>query len=128
MAADRIPYLHIYEDDDGESHQEYKYVELTTGSSSGNSIGRLSELFPASGLIFRSTPADYDFKQHNAPRRQWIVCLDAGVTITTSDGAVNTVGAGGLIKVEDINGKGHSSKSADGKPRSSIFIPIPDDA
>jgi hypothetical protein len=29
--------------------------------------------------------------------------------------------------VEDLTGKGHYSKSVDGKPRHSIFIPVPDD-
>jgi hypothetical protein len=78
----------------------------------------------AAGIIFRETSGDYDLDWHPAPRRQYIINLDAGVQITASDGEARTIGAGEVILVEDITGKGHLSKSIGGKLRHSIFVPI----
>jgi hypothetical protein len=79
---------------------------------------------PATGIIFREVPPTYDLDWHPAPRRQYIINLDAGVEITASDGEVRKIGAGEVFLVEDTTGKGHLSKALDGKIRNSIFIPI----
>ena len=73
---------------------------------------------------FRETSGDYDLDWHPAPRRQYIINLDGGVKITASDGQVREIGAGEVILVEDVHGKGHLSKSIGGKLRHSIFVPI----
>ena len=44
--------------------------------------------------------------------------------ITASDGAARVIGAGEVILVEDVSGKGHLSKSVEAKIRYSIFVPI----
>jgi hypothetical protein len=86
--------------------------------------GKLSRRFPATGIIFRETSGDYDLDWHPAPRRQYIINLDAGVEITASDGEKRVIGAGEVFLVEDISGKGHLSKAVSGKMRHSIFVPI----
>jgi len=86
--------------------------------------GKLSKRFPATGIIFRETSGDYDLDWHPAPRRQYIINLDAGVEITASDGEKRVIGAGEVFLVEDISGKGHLSKAVSGKMRHSIFVPI----
>jgi hypothetical protein len=109
----------LYTDANGESHFrdiEVDWVEERRGS-------KLSKRMPATGIIFRETSADYDLDWHPAPRRQYIVNLDAGVQITASDGESRLIGAGEIILVEDITGKGHLSKGL-GKMRHSLFIPI----
>ena len=63
-------------------------------------------------------------RRHPAPRRQYIINLDAGVQITASDGQSRKIGAGEVILVEDTWGKGHLSKALDGKLRHCIFVPI----
>jgi hypothetical protein len=110
---------HLYVDEQGESHfedMEIPYVE------SGRA-GKLSARLPATGIIFREVPPDYDLDWHPAPRRQYIINLDAGVQITASDGQSRTIGAGEVILVEDTWGKGHLSKALDGKLRHCIFVP-----
>ena len=79
---------------------------------------------PATGVIFRETEAEHNVDWHPAPRRQYIVNLDAGVKITASDGESRLIGAGEVILVEDTTGKGHLSDHVEGKIRHSIFIPI----
>jgi hypothetical protein len=110
----------LYADADGESHFrdiEVEWVQDLPG-------GKLSERRSATGVIFRQTAGDYDLDWHPAPRRQFIVNLDAGVEITASDGETRVIGAGEVILVEDTTGKGHLSKAVSGHARHSIFIPI----
>jgi hypothetical protein len=110
----------LYVDARGETHFrdiEIEWVEERPG-------GKLSKRLPATGIIFRETSGDYDLDWHPAPRRQYIINLDAGVQITASDGESRTIGAGEVLLVEDITGKGHLSKSVGGKMRHSIFVPI----
>ncbi len=97
----------IYVDDAGETHWrdiEVQWVEERNAS-------KLSARLPANGIIFRETGGDYDLSWHPAPRRQYIINLDGGVKITASDGEAREIGAGEVILVEDIRGKGHLSKS-----------------
>ena len=73
----------LYADANGQSHWrdiEIEWVEETRS-------GKLSKRLPATGIIFREVPPTYDLDWHPAPRRQYIINLDAGVEITASDGA-----------------------------------------
>jgi hypothetical protein len=110
----------LYADKTGESHFETVEIPLTESSRAG----RLSERMPATGIIFREVAPDYDLDWHPAPRRQYIVNLDAGVQITASDGETRKIGAGEILLVEDTWGKGHLSKALDGKMRHCLFIPV----
>ena len=110
----------LYADKNGESHfqdVEIEYAETTRAD-------RLSKRMPATGIIFREVQPDYDLDWHPAPRRQYIINLDGGVQITASDGEARVIGAGEVILVEDVSGKGHLSKSVEAKIRYSIFVPI----
>ena len=110
----------LYAGDDGQSHFrdiEVRWVQDLPG-------GKLSERRPATGVIFRQTAGDYDLDWHPAPRKQYIVNLDAGVELTASDGERRVIGAGEVILVEDTTGKGHLSRAVSGQVRHSIFIPI----
>ena len=110
----------LYVDAHGESHfrdMELKWVKEDPG-------GKVSERFPATGIIFRETSGDYDLAWHPAPRRQYVINLDAGVEITASDGEKRVIGAGEVILVEDMSGKGHLSKAISGQIRHSIFVTI----
>ncbi len=94
----------LYTDASGQSHFrdiEVEWIEERRGS-------KLSKRLPANGIIFRETQAEHDIDWHPAPRRQYIINLDAGVKITASDGE---------ILVEDTTGKGHLSQHVEGKIR-----------
>ncbi|PYM33560.1 MAG: hypothetical protein DME15_11000 [Candidatus Rokuibacteriota bacterium] len=110
----------LYADKNGESH--FEDVEITFTESTR--AGRLSPRLPATGIIFREVSPDYDLDWHPAPRRQYIINLDAGVQITASDGEMRRIGAGEILLVEDTWGKGHRSRALDGKLRHCIFVPV----
>jgi hypothetical protein len=110
----------LYVDTQGESHFEDVEIQYVESSSSG----KVSARMPATGIIFREVQPTYDLDWHNAPRRQYIINLDAGVQITASDGESRKIGAGEVLLVEDTWGKGHLSKALDGKLRNCIFVPV----
>ncbi|MBI3327215.1 MAG: hypothetical protein HYZ81_11010 [Nitrospinae bacterium] len=110
----------LYTDAKGDSHfqdAEVEYVETTRS-------GRLSARMPATGIIFREVPPTYDLDWHPAPRRQYIINLDNGVQLTASDGESRIIGAGEVILVEDITGKGHLSKAVNDRIRHCIFVTL----
>jgi hypothetical protein len=111
---------HLYADESGESHFEDIEIEW----AEENYAGLLSKRFPATGLIFRQVPPTYDLDWHNAPRRQYIINLDAGVKVTASDGESREIGAGEVFFVEDTSGKGHLSQAINNQLRHCIFVPV----
>jgi hypothetical protein len=110
----------LYKDADGESHFRDIEVEWVAEQN----FSKLSARLPATGIIFRETSGDYDLDWHPAPRRQYIINLDAGVQITASDGEARRIGAGEVLLVEDTWGKGHLSRALDGKLRHCIFVTL----
>ena len=110
----------LYADEAGESH--FRDLEIDWAQTGPG--GRMSEMRPATGIIFRETAGDYRLGWHTAPRRQYIINLDAPVEITASDGESRVIQAGEVLLVEDVRGRGHLSRAVDGKPRRSIFVAI----
>ena len=110
----------LFKDADGESH--FRDIEVEWVEE--RNFSKLSKRLPATGIIFRQVQPSYDLDWHPAPRRQYIINLDAGVQITASDGEARVIGAGEVILVEDTTGKGHLSKAVDGKLRHCIFVAV----
>ena len=110
----------IYTGADNQSHFEDVEMPLKDGGMAG----QLSELVPATGVIFRETSGDYDLDFHNAPRRQYVVMLDGEVEIEIGDGTKRILGTGEILLAEDTTGQGHISRAVNGKPRKSLFITL----
>lgn len=111
----------IYTGDDGESHFEDVEIDM---KDMGPEWGRVSKLDPATGIMFRETGADYAFDFHTAPRRQYVINLDAAVEIEVGDGTKRIIGPGEILLAEDTTGRGHISRSVDGKPRRMLFVTL----
>ena len=109
----------IYADENGETHFRDIDIEMSEVGPDGTTSKRL----PATGIYFRTTPADWFFNWHPATRRQYVINLDAPNKITASDGETRIIGVGEIILIEDIHGKGHMSQAV-GKFRRSVMIPI----
>ena len=110
----------IHETSDGVSHFEDVEIPLRDAGE----IGRLSGVHPATGVIFRETSPDYDFDWHPAPRRQYIVLLDGNIEITVGDGETRRFTGGDILLVEDTTGRGHRTRTTDGRTRRSLFIAL----
>src|SRR3979411_361792 len=87
----------IFVDDKGETHFRDIQVEWKHEGRGG----KTSDTFPATGIIFRQTPGTYDYEWHPAPRRQYIINLDGGVSIQASDGETRIIGAAQVLLVVD---------------------------
>lgn len=110
----------VYADAAGESH----FDEIDIPLQDRGAIGRLSEPYPANGVIFRENDADYDFDWHCAPQRQYIVLLDGEIEIETSLGEKRSFSGGDILLVEDVTGNGHRTRTVNDKPRRSLFITL----
>lgn len=112
----------IYHDEHGKSHFGEADIPLTDGGP----IGLLSEKIPAGSIIFRETPADYNFKWHPAPARQLLFILKGRAEFTVSSGERHVFGAGDVLLLEDTEGEGHCSRAMYNEVRHSIFVTLPD--
>ena len=110
----------LFTGDDGQSHFEDIEVDLTDHGM----IGRMSDLWPGSGVMFREVGGDYDYDFHTAPRRQLIVNLEGRVEIELGDGTTRQFGPGTMLLAEDLTGQGHISRAVDGERRRCLFIPL----
>jgi hypothetical protein len=91
----------LYADHTGETHFRDVEIALTEAGPDGTT----SRLFPAKGVIFRTTPGDRFFDWHPANRRQYVVNLDAPHQVQASDGETRIIGAG-----RDLSGRGRAWK------------------
>ena len=110
----------LYTGNDGESHFE----EVEVALHDAGDIGALSKLQGATGILFRETAGDYDFDFHTAPRRQYVINLDAAVEVEVGDGTTRRLEAGDILLAEDTTGRGHISRAVDRQPRRSILVTL----
>lgn len=87
----------------------------------GGTIGCLSALQPAAGVVFRETDASYDYGWHPAPRHPGVVRLDGEIEIETGDGATRRFGAGDVLRFDDTDGRGHRTRQLSPGVRRSPF-------
>jgi hypothetical protein len=110
----------LFEDEAGVSH----FRDIEVGWEEIRGASKFSARHPAAGIVFRETTKDYTVDWHQAPRRQYVINLDAGVHITSGDGETRYIGPGEIVLVEDTKGKGHISKFVGGAMRRSIFVAV----
>ncbi len=120
MPEHLIPITSIYTDEQGES----RFREIEIPLQDAGMIGRLSEIMPASGVIFRENKPDYDWDFHNTPRRQYLIMLDGEIEIETSGGEKRRFCGGDILLLEDTTGKGHRTRHIKQQIRRSVFIPL----
>jgi len=61
---------------------------------------------------------------HNAPRRQYVVTLSGEAEVELEDGTKISLRPGSVLLAEDIEGRGHITRTVGGKPWVSMFIPL----
>ncbi len=110
----------VYAGEDGHSHFEDVEIPLNDAGE----IGMLSEAVPVREIIFRENAPTYDYDWHHAPRRQYIALLDGEIEIEVSDGETRRFRGGDVLLMEDTSGRGHRTRTIDGKSRRSIFVTL----
>lgn len=112
--------VRLYTGPDNKSHFEDIQIPLKDGGK----VGFISELYKATGVVFRETTGDYNYDFHTAPRRQYVVNLEGEVEIEVGDGTRRILRTGDILLAEDTTGQGHISRAVAGKPRKSLFITL----
>jgi hypothetical protein len=100
------------------------FEEMEIGLTDAGEIGRLSEPYAATSVIFRENDPDYDYDWHPAPRRQFIVLLDGEIEVEVTSGEKRRFQGGDVVLVEDTTGTGHRTRTVGGRSRRSLFIPL----
>ncbi len=107
-----------------DAHGESYFEDIQIHLRDGGEIGRLSEPLGARSVIFRQNDPDYDYDWHPAPERQLIVLLDGAIEMEVGSGEIRRFSGGDILLVEDTTGRGHRTRTIDGKSRRSLFIPL----
>ena len=112
--------IRIYAGEDGKSHFEDIDLQLTNAGE----IGKLSEIQPATGIMFRDNHSDYFQDWHNAPRRQYNILLEGEIEIEIGDGTKRRFCSGDIFLAEDTSGQGHRTRSISQRHYRSVFVTV----
>ena len=103
----------IYTDGQGETHIGIRDVpehEARIGPPP-NPVGQMTETDAVSAFFVFSAPAGIEVPSHNAPQPYICIVLSGEGEVVASDGATLRLRAGELIYCDDVNGKGHVTRS-----------------
>lgn len=107
----------VYTGADGQSHIET--LDLAAHPE-------LTALMATKGVVFRSFEPGRFSDWHNAPRRQFVITLSGEAELGFGDGSVYHVRAGHANLVEDLTGKGHTTRVVGNQPRVTATIHLAD--
>ncbi|MGI1664178.1 cupin [Palleronia sp. KMU-117] len=109
-AVDAITFLHLTENANGVSRFSDGAVPLHPVAFAPPAPPMpISEIAPATGLLFLILPAGWGGARHPSPRRQVAFCLSGRLRVEAGDGAVREFGAGAIWRMEDVSGPGHTT-------------------
>ena len=109
----------IYTKASGDSAVEQREVPMSGARP-------LSETWRPGEVFFRETAEGHVQDFHNAPRRQLIFLTSGIVEVETSEGVRHLFRPGDVIFAEDMQGKGHITRTLR-DTRGFVHIAMPDD-
>ncbi len=118
--------VRLYSDADGESHFgpfeiALSEVELTPPAPAF----LVSEPVDVSRCLICRIPARWSSDWHRAPRRQLFFVLAGEIEVGVSDGEVRRLRAGDMGLVEDVAGRGHTTRVVGDEDVSIVFAQLP---
>jgi hypothetical protein len=112
--------VRIFTTDSGESAIEIRQVPMSKA-------GRpMSETFKCDSIFFRETPEGHVQDLHRAPRRQLVFLTSGILELESSEGRRLICRPGDLIFAEDMQGKGHITRSLR-DTRGFVHVTVPED-
>ena len=79
---------------------------------------------PAAHIVFNQLPVGTFIDWHPAPRRQYVIILSGELEIGLGDGTVRRFGIGDARLVEDISGRGHTTRVVGTEPVLTAVVPL----
>ena len=121
-------YARLFADDSGESHFDDIEIEFTaTDYVQSAAPIDFSATIPASQVAFMRAPAGWASEFHVSSARNMFVVLSGEWEVTASDGESRRFAAGSALLVEDITGKGHSSRVLSDMDSIAAVVGLPPD-
>lgn len=113
----------LYATNDGESHFADDEVEfsLTDYAPPAPPLD-LSGFQPATQIGFMRAPAGWSSDWHPSSARNLFVVLSGEWDVTASDGETRRFGVGSVLLVEDMSGKGHTSRVVGGVNSVAVIV------
>ncbi len=106
--------VRLYTSEDGQAHFE----DLNVPAGETETIA----LKPGADMTFRSTPAGSFSDWHNGPRLQYVIVLSGQMEIGVGDGTKRMFNPGDILQVEDLTGKGHTTRSVGNRITASVAL------
>ena len=118
-------YVRLYADKAGDTHFEQAAVELNEADYRPPApVLFVSHAYPADALQFVRAPSGWVGENIQPPQRQFLLCLEGHLEISTSDGEKRTFGPGDTLLMEDTSGKGHRSRVKGSHEWIAAIVPI----
>lgn len=117
--------VRIFADADGESHFEDITVPLTaTDFAPPAPAVEVSDIV-ASRHGFLRAPTGWFGDWHPTPARQYMCLLSGVLEVAVSDGEVRRMSAGAITLLEDLEGRGHSTRVISDEAAVLVFAQLP---
>jgi hypothetical protein len=107
--------IRVYSTPDGQSHLEDLVIAESAGPVPVTQM--TASVYAGSG----ARAPDW----HTAPRRQFAINMIGALEVEITDGTRRRIGAGDLVFLEDLTGKGHVTRALE--PITNLFIHVPED-
>ena len=122
-ADNQMHYVRVYADAQGDTHFEDVAPPMEQERYC-TAEWLISPPLPVESLRFRRVTVEYPETPHVAPRRQFIIHLAGEAEVEVSDGEVRRFGPGSVLLVEDVAGKGHTTRRVGDVIRETLFLPL----
>jgi hypothetical protein len=110
--------IRIYADADGSSHVQ----ELPISTKPGKI--RRTEMAPVTGFSYADYTASSLEDWHRTPARQFSISMSGEIEVEVSNGKKQSIHAGDIVFLEDLQGKGHITRIL--SPVTNVFIRVAD--
>ena len=118
----------IYSDSEGLSH--FGDVDIELGSVAYAPPAPpvdISPSFDASRAVLCSFPTGWYGDWHPTPRRQLYLHLSGRLEVQVADGETRRLDPGAIVLVEDVDGRGHTTRNIDPGPSTGAFVHLADE-
>jgi hypothetical protein len=114
----------IHADQNGESHFEDIEIDLSPMEAAPPSAPLSVSSLAAERIVFAQFPPGWFGDWHPAPKRQYWVGILGIVEATVSDGEVRVFGPGNIVLLDDLVGKGHTTRVRGEQGAQAMFVQL----
>lgn len=120
--------MRIWADDEGTSHFDDVDLELeSTEYAPPAPALDVSAPLPAERVLLCVFPAGWFGDWHPSPRHQLYLNLGGRLEVEVGDGEVRSVDPGQVVLLEDLAGRGHTTRVVGDEPSVGAFVHLADE-